>query len=183
MFGGLVVMTSSRRVRPVLLVVTVAAVVAAFFGMSAPGAHAFFTLPHERLMREALPSGAVDEAAMLQILVGLPPGAGALGTDVFQTDEFRHVDNAATPADVCARTLQAWNFFTPIILSGSQLTGTGLTDGSGARAAFGGLAHALADFYAHSNLVEENIAVGQPERPAPELMPTCDPAAFPAGLQ
>jgi hypothetical protein len=176
-------MRLSRRLRPGILVIATVTVVAAMVGLPVPKAQAFYTLPHERVIREALPPGEVDEIAILQILVGPPPGAGALGTDLLQSDEFRHVDNAVSPADICARTLQAWNFFTPIILSGSQLTGAGLTDGAGARAAFGGLSHAVADFYAHSNWVEDNVAVGQPERPAPDLMPTCNPAAFPAGLQ
>lgn len=79
----------------------------------------------------------------------------------------------------------AWNFYIPLVLNGAQATGPGgadLVDGPEARAAFGGLAHALQDFYGHTNWVEDNIAVGQLERLAPPLMPTCDPATLPAGL-
>jgi hypothetical protein len=87
--------------------------------------------------------------------------------------------------DICARTQQAWNFFTPLILGGARPAGPGgteLVDGPGARAAFGGLAHAVQDFYAHSNWVEDNIAIGQLDRMPPPLMPTCDPATLPPGL-
>lgn len=174
-----------RGLRPGLLVVTAMTVIAAMVGLPAPNAQAFFVLNHERIVRDALPGGEVDETAVLQILVGPPPGAGAIGSDAFQTDDFRHIDNAKNAAEVCALTEQAWNFFTPIVLSGSQPTGPGgsdLVDGREARAAFGGLAHALEDFYAHTNWVEENIAVGQPDRMPPPLMPDCDPAALPAGL-
>ena len=55
-----------------------------------------------------------------------------------------------------------------------------LANGPAARSAFGGLAHALADFYSHSNWVELNIAAGQRGQvPGPQLFPACDPAAFP----
>jgi hypothetical protein len=140
---------------------------------------------HERITRDALAPVGVDNTAMAQILVGPPPGAGAVGSDAFFSDEFRHIDDAKDPAEICVRMQEAWNFFIPIVLSGAQPTGPGgsvLVNGPGARAAFGGLAHALQDFYSHSNWVEDNIAVGQLERLAPPLMPTCDPATLPAGL-
>jgi hypothetical protein len=178
-------MTSSRRVGPVFLVVTVAAVVAAFFGFAVPNAHAFFILNHERIVRDALPPGEVDETAIQQILAGPPPGAGAVGSDAFFSDLFRHIDNAKDPAEICARTQEAWNFFIPTVLSGAQPAGPGgsdLVNGPEALAAFGGLAHALEDFYSHSNWVEDNIAVGQPDRMPPPLMPNCDPSALPADL-
>jgi hypothetical protein len=92
--------------------------------------------------------------------------------------------NAKNPVDICARAQDAWNIFTPVLLSGAQPIGPGgtdLVDGFAARSAFGGLAHALQDFYAHSNWVEDNIAAGQPERLAAPIFPTCNPAAFPSG--
>jgi hypothetical protein len=176
-------MKLSRRVRPALLVVTATAVVAACFSL--PNAQAFYVSNHERIVRDALPAGEVDETAVLQILVGPPPGAGAVGSDAFFSDDFRHIDNAKNPAEICARAQEAWNFFIPTVLSGARPAGPGgsdLVDGPAARAAFGGLAHALEDFYSHSNWVEDNIAVGQPERMPPPLMPNCDPATLPAGL-
>ncbi len=179
-------MTLPRRLRMAMLVViATGTAVAALCSVPAPEARAFYIFNHDRVVRQALPPGEVDEAAILQILLGAPPAAGAVGTDAFMGDDFRHIDNANNPAEICAQTQQAWNFFMPIVLGGAQPVGPGGTDlanGPAARAAFGGLVHALEDFYAHSNWVEDNIAVGQIDRLAPQLMPTCDPATLPAGL-
>jgi hypothetical protein len=172
-----------RRFRQAVLTIAASTVVAAMCGLPAPDAYAFFSQNHERIVREALPPDVVDQTAMVQILVGPPPGAGAVGTDVFFFDEFRHIDNAMNPADICARGQQAWNTFLPVILSGSQPAGTELANGPSARAAFGALAHAVEDFYSHSDWAERNVTAGQPERLAPPIFPTCDPAAFPADLQ
>jgi hypothetical protein len=179
-------MGAVRRSRLGLLAVIVAgAVVTALFGLPAPQSQAFLIQNHERITRDALAPVGVDDAAMNEILVGPPPGAGAVGSDAFVFDEFRHIDDAKNPAEICARTVEAWNFFTPIVLTGAQPVGpngSDLVNGASARAAFGGLAHALQDFYSHSNWVEDNIAAGQLDRLAPPLMPKCDPATLPAGL-
>jgi hypothetical protein len=178
-------MSLFRRPRLGLSVAVVVAAIAAVVGALAPPAQAFEIQNHERVIRDALTPVGVDPAALGQILVGPPPGGGAVGSDAFFADAFRHIDNADTPVDICARTQQAWNFFTPLILSGAQPAGPGgtdLVDGPRARAAFGGLAHALQDFYSHSNWVEDNIAIGQLDRMPPPLMPTCDPATLPPGL-
>ncbi len=179
-------MFSSRRPRLGMSVAAVAATaVAVLGGFVAPTAHAFYIQNHERITRDALTPVGVDNTAMAQILVGPPPGAGAVGSDAFFSDEFRHIDDAKNPADICALTQQAWNFFTPIVLSGALPAGPGgteLVDGPAARAAFGGLAHALQDFYSHTDWVEDNIAVGQLDRMPPPLMPNCDPATLPPGL-
>jgi hypothetical protein len=171
--------------RSLLAATATTTTVAAFFGLTTPSAQAFYIQNHERVTRDALTPVGVDNTAMLQILVGPAPGAGAVGSDAFFSDDFRHIDNAKNPAEICDRTKEAWNFFMPIVLSGAQATGPSghdLVNGPAARAAFGGLAHALQDFYAHSNWVEDNIAEGQPERMPPPLMPKCDPASLPPGL-
>ena len=168
-----------------LAVIVTSALVTALLAVPAPKSPAFYIQNHERITRDALAPVGVDNAAMNQILVGPPPGAGAVGNDTFFSDEFRHIDNAKNPAEICARTEEAWKFFTPIVMTGAQpvgLNGGDLVNGASARAAFGGLAHALQDFYSHSNWVEDNIAVGQLERLAPPLMPKCDPATLPPGL-
>jgi hypothetical protein len=173
-----------RPTRALSAAVVVAAIIAVV-GALAPPAQAFEIQNHERITRDALTPLGVDQAAMGQIVIGPPPGAGVVGSDALFAEEFRHIDNAATPVDICARTQEAWNFFTPLILSGARPAGPGgtdLVDGPGARAAFGGLAHALQDFYSHSNWVEDNLAVNQPDRMPPPLMPTCDPATLPPGL-
>lgn len=176
-------MTPSRR-HPlgVRVAIVAAAAVVAFLGWPAQKAWAFSILNHEMITRDALPPDQVDETSMLQILVGPPPGGGAMGSDAFPTDEFRHIDNAKNPTDICARGKQAWNTFSPVLLSGAKTTGNGLTNGPGARAAFGGLLHALQDFYAHSNWVEDNIAAGDLYKIAPPIFPTCNPADFPTNL-
>jgi hypothetical protein len=150
-----------------------------------PTAQAFYVQNHELITRAALPPDQVSELAMAQVLNGSPPGGGAIGSDAFATDQWRHIDNAKNPADVCARAQQAWSTFIPVILNGSQPVGPGATvlaNGPAARAAFGGLVHAQQDFYAHSNWVEDDIAAGQPDRLAPPIFPSCNAAAFPADL-
>ncbi|MCV7302626.1 hypothetical protein H7J93_23665 [Mycobacterium barrassiae] len=178
-------MSASRRPWLGLSVAGVITAVTALVGALAPPAQAFQIQNHERITRDALTPLGVDQAALTQILVGPPPGAGAVGSDAFFDDQFRHIDNANNPVDICNATVEAWNFFTPLILSGAKPTGPGgsdLVDGFAARAAFGGLAHALQDFYSHSNWVEDNIAIGEPDRMPPPLMPTCDPETLPPGL-
>ncbi|MGK2879824.1 MAG: hypothetical protein ACSLE6_03180 [Mycobacterium sp.] len=160
---------------------TASVAIAAFFASASP-ASAFYIQNHESITRAALPADQVSQSAIAQILVGPPPGAGVVGSDAFFADNFRHLDNATNPAEVCTLATQAWNTFAPVILNGSQLINGELADGPAARAAFGGLLHVQQDFYAHSNFVDINVAEGQPDRLAPAIFPTCDPAALPAGL-
>jgi hypothetical protein len=179
-------MNQSERRRPLLLLVIAAiAAAVAVVCVTAPTAQAFDPPFHERIVRDALTPDLVDNTAMIQILAGPPPGIGAVGSDLSPAQAFRHFDNAKNPADICTRARDAWNFYTPAVTSGARPAGPGFTvlvNGPGARSAFGGLAHALADFYSHSNWVELNAAAGQPEQPGPALFPTCDPAALPAAL-
>ena len=176
-------MTPSRRHPLGVLVVIVASIaVAASFGLFASKVQAFYINNHETITRNALPADQVSQSAMLQILVGPPPGAGAVGSDAFATDEFRHLDNSITPVDICARAKQAWDTFWPVVLSGSKPAGAGLANGPAARAAFGGILHAQQDLYAHSNWVEDDIAAGTLDRLAPQIFPTCNPGDFPPDL-
>jgi hypothetical protein len=176
-------MTKSRRVRVGLSIWAVATTaLATLCGFSAPKAQAFFIQNHEMITRNALPADQVNSDAMLQILVGPPPGGGAVGSDAFPTEDWRHLDNSITPADICARARIAWDVFSPVLLSGSQLAGGGLANGPAARAAFGALLHTQQDLYSHSNWVEDNIAAGDLFRIAPQIFPTCNPADFPADL-
>jgi hypothetical protein len=169
-------MTSPPRfplcVRVVIVAITA---VAALFGLPGPHAAAFFIQNHEAITRNALPQ--IPNDLMAQILVGPLPGAGAVGTDAFFNEDFRHLDNSKNPSDLCARATQAWNTFDPVVLSGSRQVGADLADGPAARAAVGALLHVQQDFYAHSNWVDT-----QGDKMAPAIFPTCDPAAFPAGL-
>lgn len=179
-------MNVTRRLRRNLLIALVAAVaMAASLGWTAPRAQAFLPQWHDKIVRDALPPDTVDPTAIWQIIGGLPNGLGAVGSDLFPTDAFRHVDSANTPEAICGLVQQAWDFFTPLVIAGAQPTGpglSGLVDGLGARAAFGGLVHTLSDFYSHSNWVELSVAAGEPDRLAPGLFPKCDPNVLPAGL-
>jgi hypothetical protein len=176
---------SWRPIRAFWAIVAVSCLIGAFCCWAAPSAQAFYVQNHASITRSALPPDQVNEVAVLQILNGPPPGGGAMGSDSFPTDQWRHIDNAKNPSDICARAQQAWSILTPVILNGSRPVGPGATvlaNGPAARAAFGGLAHAQQDFYAHSNWVEDNIAAGQPDRLAPSIFPTCNPGDFPADL-
>jgi hypothetical protein len=173
---------SRRHPLDILVAIVASIAVVASSSLFAPRAQAFYIQNHETITRNALPANQVSQAAMNQILIGPPPGAGAVGSDAYATEEFRHLDNSITPADICARAKQAWDTFSPVVLSGSVLNGTVEANGPAARAAFGALAHTLQDFYAHSNWVEENIAGGQLERLAPPIFPACNPFDFPADL-
>lgn len=176
-------MTVIRRRRlGVLAAIGASVAVAATFGLVPPKAQAFYVIHHEEITRHALPADQVTEEAMVQILVGPPPGAGAVGSDAYASEAFRHLDNSITPVDICARATQAWDTFYPVLLSGSKRAGAGLADGAAARAAFGGLLHAQQDFYAHSNWVEDNIAARDLYRLAPPIFPACNPADFPPDL-
>lgn len=174
-------MTLTRR-HPLGVLVAIVASLAAVASFGAPTAQAFYVKYHETITRNALPADQVSQLAVNQILIGPPPGGGAMGSDVFATDEFRHLDNSINPVDICNRARQAWDVFSPVVLSGSVLNGNVEADGPGARAAFGALLHTQQDFYAHSNWVEENVAIGQLDRLAPPIFPTCNPADFPADL-
>jgi hypothetical protein len=176
-------MTLSRRHPLGVLVVVVAGLAAvASLVVFAPRAQAFYVKYHETTTRNALPADQVSQLAVNQILLGLPPGGGAMGSDAFATDEFRHLDNSINPVDICSRAQQAWDVFSPVVLGGSVLNGGVEADGPAARAAFGALLHTQQDFYAHSSWVEENVAIGQLDRIAPAIFPTCNPADFPADL-
>ena len=169
-------MTSLHRLRSgPLVVIAIATAVVALFWMPAGTANAFFIQNHESITRAALPN--IPNNVMTQILVGPPPGAGAVGTDAFFNDHYRHLDNSPDPATMCGFAQQAWDTFDPIVLSGSQVVGGNLADGPGARAAVGALLHVQQDFYAHSNFVDL-----QGNQMAAPVLPTCDPAAYPAGL-
>ncbi len=175
-------MNISRRVRIILSVFAVAITVTASVGFATPTAQAFYIQIHEMITRNALPADQVTNDAMIQILVGPPPGGGAVGSDAFATEDWRHLDNAANPVDLCARARIAWDVFSPVLLSGSFLAGGNLVNGPAARAAFGALLHTQQDFYSHTNWVEDNIAVGDVYRIAPPIFPVCNPADFPADL-
>ena len=80
------------------MAVALAAVVAAVGGWLARSAQASKIRNHERVTRDWLAPLGVDPTALGQLLVGPPPGAGAVGGDAFFADDFGPIDNANTPA-------------------------------------------------------------------------------------
>jgi hypothetical protein len=149
-------------------------------------ANAFALEVHAAILRGSLPVGGagpteVDPVAMNEIIGSLWNGSGNLGSDLHQSDEYRHFDNAPSPAAICALANQAWGSFVTRIYRGSQVQGfpayDRVLDPLDARSAFGALTHSLQDFYSHSNWLELG------NRQAAPIFPTCDPAALPAGLQ
>ncbi|AGB26235.1 hypothetical protein Mycsm_06074 [Mycobacterium sp. JS623] len=72
------------RLRPGVLVITTIAVIAAMGGLPVPDAQAFYIQNHERITRDALTPIGVDNATQNQILVGPPPGAGAVERLILQ---------------------------------------------------------------------------------------------------
>ncbi|MGV9946982.1 hypothetical protein [Rhodococcus aetherivorans] len=157
---------------------------AAFFAMSVPPkAQAFYGDDHALIVRAALPlvqsspDDGVDATALNQIIGSLLDGTGTRGADLFQFDAFRHIDSAASPAEICVLVAEAWDFYIPQVIRGAAPAGPPdfrlLSNGPQARSAFGGLAHALADFYSHSNWIELAIAANLRPGLAP-IFPTCD---------
>ena len=176
-------MTISLRSRRLLCACIVAiTTMTTYLGVATPKAQAFYVLNHEAITRAALPPDQVTEDALIEILVGPPPGGGAAGSDAFATEEWRHLDNSVTPVDICARARTAWDVLSPALLSGSVIAGDALVDGPAARAAFGALLHAQQDFYSHTNWVESAVAANDPHRIAAPIFPECNPADFPADL-
>ena len=120
-------MTTRGPRRVSMAVMAAVGVLVALFSVPAPRAQAFDSPTHERIVRDALAPDGVDPLAMAQILNGPPPGGGAVGSDAFPSDAFRHLDNATSPADICARAQQAWNVFSPSLFDGAQPAGPGYT--------------------------------------------------------
>lgn len=126
-------------------------------------ANAFALEVHAAILRGSLPVGGasptdVDPGAMGEIVGSIWNGSGNLGSDLYQSDEYRHFDNAPSPAVICARASQAWTTFVARIDRGSQVQGfpgyDRVVNSVDARSAFGALTHSLQDFYSHSNWLE-----------------------------
>lgn len=144
---------------------------------------------HEKILRDtlspAVTGGSVDALALSQIIGSYLSGKGNLGSDQKQSDSFRHFDNAPNPTEICKLADAAWQYFFEKIKNSSQPAGPPdfrtLANADDARDAFGGLTHAVADFYAHSNWIDMAIDANVSPELAP-IFPTCNPASLPAAL-
>ena len=157
--------------RRVLLVTSAAALLG---GMFTPAAVAFDAIPpmqpiHQEITRAALGGGAIMAEEALNRVVD-----AVRGSDLHLFDVNRHVDNAATPAGVCTRWkdgIDRW-FAEAAALAGQ--------DRVAALERFGWVAHAIQDFYAHSNYVELSLAGPVPPVEA-ILLGQCGP--LPSAIQ
>ena len=104
--------------------------------------------------------------------------------------DFRYIDNAINPAYIRARNTDAWNFFTPIVLSGIRTCRSRLA--ATPAMALGPAPRSMAwrtrsrDFYSHTNWVDDNVAVAQPGARMPPAAaaeratrPLCPPPCTP----
>jgi hypothetical protein len=154
--------------------------------VGATPANAFKLFAHEAILRLALPPLGMPNNVVFTILGDLPSGTGNLGSDLHQSDAFRHFDNAKNPIDICARATAAWSRFYGEIRTNVQPGAPPYFEVQGlekARQSFGALTHALQDFYAHSNWIEIFIDQNLSPSLATSLFPNCNAAALPAGLQ
>src|SRR4051812_30352472 len=64
-------------------------------------ASAFKLYVHERIVRDSLAPFGLSANAMNMIIGSFPSGTGNLGSDRYQSDAYRHFDNAQNPTDIC----------------------------------------------------------------------------------
>lgn len=157
-----------RRVRRAL--VGLGAVSIAAFTLVSP-ARAFDAIPpmpsvHQEITREALGGGAIMADDALKRVID-----AVVASDLHQLSPERHFDNAPTPEAVCMRWRegvdqwfkQAVGFVGP----GDAQKRT-LQDRMAALERFGWVAHAIQDFYSHSNYVE--LSQAGPIPPVDQLL-------------
>jgi hypothetical protein len=159
-------------------------VVLAAFCFTTP-AVAFKLGPHSQILQSSI-GQRIGQRTFNDILGTLESGQGNLGSDLHQTDTYRHFDNAPDRQAVCDRATAAWARFYVEIRDSVQPQHAPEYDQIGgirnARSAFGALTHSLQDFYAHSNWVELYVASGQRPPLALALFPNCVAQSLPTGL-
>lgn len=170
-----------RRTRTILLVanlvlgLAVAPVPSAqAFDVGAPGQQPV----HQEITRAALGDGsAMGDDALRRVI------AAVVASDLHQLDPQRHFDNAPTPDVVCLRWkegIDRWFREAVAFTVPKDDDKRELQDRKAALERFGWVAHAIQDFYSHSNYVE--LSQGGPVPPADRiLLDECGP--LPPGLQ
>ena len=152
-------------------------------GAVTPAVFAFDAIPpmrpiHQEITRAALGGGAImSEDALSRIIDAVK------ASDFHLFDPNRHMDNAATPEMVCTRWkagIDRW--FTEAADFAGPKAGSAreLRDRMAALDRFGSVAHAIQDFYAHSNYVELSLSGPVPSVEA-MLLEQCGP--LPAAIQ
>jgi hypothetical protein len=131
-----------------------------------------FSLPGHYAITKAALTPTVSASVLADIEGNFITGSGNLGSDLFQLDQWRHFDSAPHPVQVCDRANLAWLHFSGLILGDLRLGSL-----EAARSEFGGLSHAVQDFYSHSDWLE----IGQ--RALAPLFPSCSPTSLPPSLE
>jgi len=158
----------------------------AAFCFTIPRVAAFKLGPHSQILQSTI-GLRIGQSTLNDIVGTLASGEGNLGSDLHQSDTYRHFDNAPDRQAVCDRAGAAWTRFYVEVRESVQPLNPPEYDQIGgvgkARSAFGALTHSLQDFYAHSNWVELYVASGQPPPLALALFPNCAASLLPPGLQ
>src|SRR5438128_7540348 len=116
------------------------AAAAAVLGLCVSSVQGFDGDVHRSILHAALPSLSPDVIADIE--GNFFSGVGNVGSDLYPNEDYRHIDNAASPVGVCLSVDRAWVEFTSKIL---HYVREG--DFRNARSYFGFLTHAVQDFY------------------------------------
>jgi len=136
---------------------------------------------HIKILQDALGGGKMLDPQALEWIT-----SANVASDLDQLSSERHFDNIDNRQKLCKLWQKGFNSYMEKALALSAPSGGAAVfpkDRKGALSAFGQASHALADFYAHTNWVELNLAQGDTEKLAPLFGPACHPEDFPSGLQ
>ena len=136
---------------------------------------------HIQILQHALGDGKQLEPKALAWVT-----SANVASDLDQLSSERHFDNIDNRQKLCTLWQKGFNAYMEKALALSAPKGGPSIvpkNRKGALSAFGQASHAMADFYAHSNWVELNLALGDTEKLAPLFGPECRPQDFPESLQ
>jgi hypothetical protein len=136
---------------------------------------------HIKILQEALGGGKILDAQALDWVT-----SANVASDLDQLSSERHFDNIDNRQKLCKLWQKGFNTYMEKAMALSAPKDGPVIfpkDRKGALSAFGQASHAMADFYAHSNWVELNLAQGETEKLAPLFGLECSPEDFPEGLQ
>ena len=136
---------------------------------------------HIKIVQDALGDGKTLSPKALEWIT-----SANLASDLDQLSSERHFDNIDNRQKLCTLWQKGLNtYMEKALLLSAPKAGPTIQpkNRKAALSAFGQASHALADFYAHSNWLELNLAQGNTEKLAPLFGPGCNPQDFPDGLQ
>lgn len=146
--------------------------------LEAPMVHAF--TDHRAIIKTAL-QDQMDAQALTWVISASEVQDKPAG----QLHDENHFDNARNATAVCRLWNQGVKVWFGEVVKNSAPTADkrDLSDRKAALEAFGRVAHAVEDFYAHSNMVEISVESGFQPDPMLLVGDRCDPTAFPSGIQ